>query len=84
MKRVGLAIAGAVLATGMAGGTGFAVRSPHVPTPGPTASTRHCAKLQSQIQELFQDEAATHNTARQAALQRQALRIQGQWIRQCT
>jgi hypothetical protein len=80
-KRLGVALAGAVLAAGFAGGSGFAVH-----TPGPNTSPahlRHCTNIRVQIADLYRRQALEPKPARKAALGRQITALEARWYRQC-
>jgi hypothetical protein len=82
MKRLGIAVAGAVLAAGLAGGTGFAAGGPG--SQGHLVAS--CAALQARIAELGGLQyAASHtgNTARANQLAAQIVRLQHRFTIQC-
>jgi hypothetical protein len=84
MKRLGIAVAGAVLAAGLAGGTGFAAVGGGFNGIG--SHVAGCATLQARIAELAglqRAAAATGNTARVNQLAAQILRLQTRFTKQC-
>ena len=98
MKRqMGIAVAGAVLAAGMAGGAGFAATNgsngtdstrTNVSTtshdPAAAAHAIECANKQLQIVQVQLRIASAKNPHQARALTKQVVRLQQQWLQQCT
>jgi len=87
MKALGVAVAGAVLAAGLAGGSAFAAR-PHFPNnlahDQRSATVQHCRNLAGQLADLAR-KAETAKTERQReAIQRHVERVRQQFLKQCT
>jgi hypothetical protein len=85
MKRFGVAVAGAVLAAGMAGGSAFAF--PHVPNRPNNhlpANVQHCRNIARQIVDLSQKKRDAKNDHQRAAIQRHIDRLEQQLLKVCT
>jgi hypothetical protein len=95
-RRIGIAVAGAVLAAGMAGGAGFAAtngtngtNSTRTSTsvsshdPAVAAHAIHCANLLIERANVLQQVGSAKNPAHAKRLVRRANQLLQQWQRQC-
>lgn len=99
-KRLGMAAAGAVLAVGLVGGAGFANTGPsgsngrdgrsapqtNTTSNDPTAAINgiRCANLQLQIVQTQLQIASAKNPRQARALSKKVVRLQQQFLRECT
>ena len=87
MKGLGVAVAGGVLAAGLAGRAAFAAPHPRVIRDHPNSSPahiRHCRNLGSQLSDLAGKEQAATGLRQKDAIQRHIDRLRQQFVNQRT
>ncbi len=87
MKGIGVAVAGAVLAAGVAGGSAFAAKPFPRNLPNnsrPPAAVRHCEQLTRHIADLAHKQKDAKNDHQKQAIQRQLDQERQHLLKVCT